>query len=282
MSILTHTRTGMWIILRISAQWWRACTCSCPWPHRHIKCTLHFFFPATNVRCICDSMSAYEGHPHRHRSWGLHSLRRPRGGWRCRGSCSLPPAWSSWPSWPLRWLRWQLLPPPLSGLERGGRGDSALTDHYMSAGAEPLHLQNLSKKKKASLANKKKRGTFEIIKQWIILYTMGNKLLRDHDFVFHLLTGDIFTAGYHADEMDPRVCGSIWFLWMFQRLRHSSPLYWCIRALMGKDAVKITVHDASTLCVQLIIVNEEEWCGVTQVGVGGGGGGSGKEKRSVK
>lgn len=83
---------------------------------------------------------------------------------------------------------------------------------------------------KASLANKKmkekeNRGqTFEIIKQWIILYTMGNKLLRDHDFVFHLLTGDIFTAGYHADEMDPRVCGSIWFLWMFQRLWHSSPL----------------------------------------------------------
>lgn len=38
---------------------------------------------------------------------------------------------------------------------------------------------------------------------------MGNKLLRDHDFVFHLLTGDIFTAGYHADEMDPHVCGSI-------------------------------------------------------------------------
>lgn len=85
-----------------------------------------------------------EGHPHRRWSWGLHSLRRPHGGWRCCGSCSSPPAWSSWPSWPLRWLRWQLLPPLLSGLERGGRGDRALTDRYMSAGAEPLHLQNLS------------------------------------------------------------------------------------------------------------------------------------------
>lgn len=88
--------------------------------------------------CVC------EGHPHRRWSWGLHSLRRPHGGWRCCGSCSSPPAWSSWPSWPLRWLRWQLLPPLLSGLERKCRGDRALTDRYMFAGAEPLHLQNLS------------------------------------------------------------------------------------------------------------------------------------------
>lgn len=98
--------------------------------------------PVSTVICLWQYMC--EGRPHRRWSWGLHSLHRPRGGWRCCGSCSSPPAWSSWPSWPLRWLRWQLLPPLLSGLERGGRGDRALTDHYVSAGAEPLHLQNLS------------------------------------------------------------------------------------------------------------------------------------------
>lgn len=82
---------------------------------------------------------ACEGRPHRRWSWGLRSLRRPHGGWRCCGSCSSPPAWSSWPSWPPRWLRWQQLPPLLSGLERNGR---ALTHCYVFAGAEALHLQN--------------------------------------------------------------------------------------------------------------------------------------------
>lgn len=197
-----------------------------------------------------------EGHPHRRWSWGLHSLRRPHGGWRCCGSCSSPPAWSSWPSWPLRWLRWQLLPPLLSGLEKGGRGDRALTDRlhvcwgWATAPAKPF--RNLPCR---IIKKKKKKGggrTFEIIKQWIILYTMGNKRLWDHSLVFHLLTGDIFTAGYHADGMDPCVCGSIWFLWMFHRLRYPRPLYWCICTLMGTDAVKIIVHDASILCVQLV------------------------------
>lgn len=94
--------------------------------------------------------------------------------------------------------------------------------------------------------------------------------MRSRLVFFHLLTGDIFTAGYHDDGMDPCVCGSIWFLWMFHQLCHSSPLYWCISTLMGIDAVKITVHDASTLCVQLIIhkvrahIMEWRWFSVTR------------------
>lgn len=98
-----------------------------------------------------------------------------------------------------------------------------------------------------------RKKTSEIIKQWIILYTTGNKRPWDHSLVFHLLTGDIFTAGYHADGLDPCVCGSIWFLWMFHWLWYYLPLYWCICTLIGTDAVKIIVHDASILCVQLTI-----------------------------
>ncbi len=122
---------------------------------------------------------------------------------------------------------------------------------WATAPAKPF--RNLPWQVKKRNNNNKEKGLFEIIKQWIILYTMGNKRLWDHSLVFHLLTGDIFTAGYHADGMDPCVCGSIWLLWMFHRLRYSSPLYWCICTLMGADAVKIIVHDASILCVQLII-----------------------------
>lgn len=83
---------------------------------------------------------------------------------------------------------------------------------------------------------------------------MGNKRLWDHSLVFHLLTGDIFTAGYHADGMDPCVCVAAYdFLWMFHRVWYPSPLYWCICTLIRTDAVKVIVHDASILCVQLRI-----------------------------
>lgn len=99
------------------------------------------------------------------------------------------------------------------------------------------------------------KRNFKIIKQWIILYTTGNKRLWAHGLVFHLLTTDIFTAGYHADGMDPSVCGSTWFLWMFHLLQHSSWLHWCICTLEEVDAVKIIVHNATILCVQLIIHN---------------------------
>lgn len=196
-----------------------------------------------------------EGHPHRHWSWGLHSLHRHHGGWHCCGSCSLPPAWSSWPSWPLRWLRWQLLPPPLSGLERRGRGDRALTHSYVSAGAEPLHLQNLSETCTGKLKKTKKKRTLEI-KQWIILYTMGNKRLWDHSLVFHLLTGDIFTAGYHADGIDPCVCGSIWFLWMFHPLRHSLPHILMYLHLDGKRCSQ----DNSTWCKHFVCTTYNAYC----------------------
>lgn len=180
--------------------------------------------------------------PHRRWSPGLRSLRR--GGWRCRGSRSSPPAWSSWPSWPRRWLRWQLPPPPLSGLERGGRRDETehlQTTHYMSAGAEPLHLQKPCEK--AALARKKtqRKRTFEIIKQWIISYTTGNKSLWDHSLVFHLLTGGIFTAGCHADGMDPCVCVRVFFL----NVTHCSTTVMYLYNLMGIDAVRITAHDAT-------------------------------------
>lgn len=139
--------------------------------------------------------------------------------------------------------------------ERRQRRQSAYRPATCLLGLSHCTCKTFQKPALPNNKKKKKKGggrTFEIIKQWIILYTMGNKRLWDHSLVFHLLTGDIFTAGYHADGMDPCVCGSIWFLWMFHRLRYPRQLYWCICTLMGTDAVKIIVHDASILCVQLV------------------------------
>lgn len=87
------------------------------------------------------------------------------------------------------------------------------------------------------------------------MYTTGNKRLWSRGLVFHLVTGDIFTAGYHADGTDPCVCGSTWFLWMLHLLLLSSWLYWRICTLAEVDAGKIIVHNVSILCVQVMIHN---------------------------
>lgn len=97
---------------------------------------------------VCVWLSVRACDSHRRWSWGLRFPRRPHGGWRYCGSCSSPPAWSSWPSWPLRWPRWQLLPPPLSGLGRGGGGD-------VTAEVETVHLRELCRK---NLLNENKQG----------------------------------------------------------------------------------------------------------------------------
>lgn len=145
---------------------------------------------------------------------------------------------------------------------------------YTSAEAEPQRLKKPFLRDLPRWNKSTNKKDFNNNERWIISSTWVDELLRAQNLVFHLLTGDVFTAGYRADEMSLCVCGSTWFLWMFPRLQQSSPLYWCICSLMGTDAVRIKVHDASILYAELrihngsVYIKDSSWYNVTPEGSG--------------